>query len=98
MAEVSCLAPEKLLHHFVAISLDVGRHLSEDGAKRAYTQRSVPPNGDVVLASLLCAGEADVATGLSRDLVAEAAKEPGEVRPREVARQLHAEMTSSFTW
>jgi hypothetical protein len=95
--DVAGSAPaEDLLDKGGALDPEVlGYHL-EDGGEGADAERLVGRDRDVMLAALL-RRQAQVATGLPRDRVAEPLEPLGEVAAREVARQLYAAMTSSCT-
>ena len=68
--------------------------VTEDGRERPETKLGVSRDGDVVFAAFE-RREAHVAARLSRYAVAENAEGLGKLGARNVARQLHAEMTSS---
>jgi hypothetical protein len=70
--------------------------VAEDRSGRPYLERVVRGNRDVVRSRRL-RGQADTASRLTSDPIAEATERPGEIRARQIARQLRAAMTSSRT-
>ena len=91
------LAAEEIVEEGSKIHFKVSGDFAEDGVQRADAEFLVGGDRDVMLGALLLRGQADVASGLTGSLIAEAPeqrRQPGSV---EVARELQAGMTSSFT-
>lgn len=79
----------------VALELEVCRHVGQDAGERSDPEICVVRDRDVVDAALL-GGEAHVAAGLSRDLVAITPECPGELAAREIAGEPHASSRDDF--
>src|SRR5919106_424631 len=74
----------------------VSSHVRKNSGERSDADGIVVGNRDVVLAVPL-GRQANMATGLTGDLVAEFAQSPGEVASGQIPRQSHAAKTSSRT-
>jgi len=95
------ISPALLAEHasddFGPLQLKMRAHFAENGSKCANPQALVIRNGQVMLPADL-RGKAKVAASLPRDLIAKRLlKCPSEFATSQVARQLHAAITSSRT-
>lgn len=79
-----------------ALDLKVVRHFGENGRERPDSEARVDGNGEVVFA-LQLGGEAQMAPCLPRDRVPIHGESPGKILTGQIARQLHAAITSSRT-
>ena len=74
----------------------MSRHIAKDSGERADAKRAVIGNRDVMRAALLCR-QPQMASGLARDFITKSPQSMSEIGPAHIARQPHAEMTSSLT-
>src|SRR5262249_9727117 len=89
-------SPEEPLCELLPSHIEVRRHVTEDTSQRTDAQGVVRRDRHVVLAAL-GGREPHVAAGLPCDPIADVLERPGERDAGHVARQLHAEITSSRT-
>src|SRR5205814_1787123 len=82
---------EQPLHQLLAGEVEVSCHVPEDAAERTNTERVVIRHRDVVL-TLRGRREPEMAPGLPRDAVAESLERLRQIAPREVPRELQAEI------
>jgi len=80
----------------IAIDLQMRGDVVEDSGKRPYFERIMGRNRHVMLRRHIDR-QTDVAAGLARDSVSDPRKRLRELGSREIARQLHAAITSSRT-
>lgn len=91
------LPPEQLLEQSGLFHLEIGRDIADNRVKGSEANFLVCGHGHVVLDAFCLAGETNVAPGLTTDLVAVTTKERGERPSVEVAWELQAGITPSFT-
>jgi hypothetical protein len=84
------------LGKFVAAQFKVRRDVTKDSGQGPDAKGIVLWNGDVVFAVLL-SGQAQVAAGLTSDLIAKLAEGVREIVPRKVTGKPHTAITSSRT-
>ena len=87
---------EKKLQEILTAKAVMSRDLAEDRGECPDPQWIMPRDGDVVLA-VLDGGQAEMAAGLTGDLIAEASECTTKVIAGQAAGQPHGAMTSSRT-
>jgi hypothetical protein len=86
-----------MLEKLLPRDFKIGRDVRQNMGKRSYPERMVRRDSNVMLFAFLGGCKTEMATRLSRDLVSKAMQHASEFTTTDIARNLQAEMTSSFT-